>query len=386
MSKARLLRPSSLIIFNVASLQALTSEESASLTYMPNSIDARQRPCRPTDEVAVWDNVLPETSLNGLHLAASESGLGHKVFTRPLVDQPENLNLIEKALDAILTEMEGCNGGVMEARPKQFVEYWSRQEWRSIEAHADVDESLAKAQDTAGAGTYRYPVHGHVLYLKVGSEVRGPTCVFPNRRTGGQLLRPVYENSAGIAKTNRSNEVELVTVPAVPGRVLRFEGSALHAVPRPADLWLLSFTEGGSLYDPEDMWGRSVILFNTWNEEPPLDVPIGEQGHGSSSKIFGSVNEHNQLDKYCNPRSEWSAAFELGAARRADQEAKVCEGTEPSQKEQEKELSVSAKIWLLGNMRRRDHQMRNLRLHAPGNLRQALTEPAEVSRILLEHP
>ena len=110
---------------------------------------------------------------------------------------------------------------------------YARQEWRSIEAHADVDEFLAKKEDAEGKGTvtsFRYPVNGHVLYLQKGSQVRGPTCVFPDRRSGGELLR-------------EGNDVEVFTVPAVPGRLLRFRGDYLHAVPRPTDLWFLKFIE-----------------------------------------------------------------------------------------------------------------------------------------------
>ena len=115
------------------------------------------------------------------------------------------------------------------------VEYWARQEWKHIEAHADVDEKAA-----AAGGALRYPTTGHVLYLRVGSEVRGPTCVWSDRA----LARGA-----------------LTTVPAVAGRVLRFDGAATHAVPRPHDLWFLPFVKSGGR---GDAFERSVVLFNTW--------------------------------------------------------------------------------------------------------------------------
>mmetsp|Transcript_24550 Transcript_24550/g.28423 ORF Transcript_24550/g.28423 Transcript_24550/m.28423 type:complete len:159 (+) Transcript_24550:255-731(+) len=95
---------------------------------------------------------------------------------------------------------------------RQYVEYWTRQEWRHIEAHADVDEHRAKEHDSrilpsttvpntnnedddqhhaSASASYRYPTKGHVLYLQVGTKVRGPTCVFPNIQTGGELLSSV---------------------------------------------------------------------------------------------------------------------------------------------------------------------------------------------------
>ncbi len=128
-----------------------------------------------------------------LHVAASKSGLGHKVFSRP-IENPEESPIIELALDAILTEMEQESTTSSSTRtevPKQYVEYWTRQEFRHIEAHADVDEHLAKEHDasiasgemeSSTAPPYRYPKNGHVLYLKVGSEVLGPTCIFPKVR------------------------------------------------------------------------------------------------------------------------------------------------------------------------------------------------------------
>jgi hypothetical protein len=43
-----------------------------------------------------------------------------------------------------------------------------------LDAHADIDEKLAiRYPDEA----YRYPQHGHVLYLFVGREVQAPTVI-----------------------------------------------------------------------------------------------------------------------------------------------------------------------------------------------------------------
>ena len=66
------------------------------------------------------------------------------------------------------------------------------------------------------------------------------------------MLRPILE----MTTSNVRNHVELVTVPpAVPGRLLRFHGDFLHAVPRPTDLWLLKFMMGAQEYEPEKVWG-----------------------------------------------------------------------------------------------------------------------------------
>ena len=134
---------------------------------------------------------------------------------------------------------------------------------------------------------YRYPISGHVLYLQVGKEVRGLKCIFPNRNNGGDLLRPLQQTSTTLSQPRKKqNEIELVIVPAVEGRILKFEGNALHAVPRPADLWLLPFVKGAAQHSPEETWGRSVILFNTWpgDEDPPLDVPLNRNYSNQSMR------------------------------------------------------------------------------------------------------
>lgn len=303
------------------------------------------------EDVIVWDNVLSDSNQQVLHSAASASGLGHKVFIRPLID-PDNSGIIERALDAVLTEM----GDTANETNQQYVEFWARQEWRHIEAHADVDENLAKEQDAGvsiGNG-FRYPVNGHVLYLKVGSDVQGPTCIFPGRSTGGDL----------VAKSSDSKAVEVVTVPAVSGRLLRFEGSFLHSVPRPADLWFLPFVRGTPEFTPEDKYVRSVILFNTWDGSvaPPKDVHSGREA---------CVQMYEK--SLCNTYLDWNPSF-------TSTPAKI---TNAGMKGEELKFGKPAKIWLLGNERRRNNAMRTIKLAAPENARDAFLESSTVSKFNL---
>lgn len=39
---------------------------------------------------------------------------------------------------------------------------------------------------------------------------------------------------------------------------------------------MLSIGQGAAKYEPKEVWGRSVVLFNVWpdNEHPPLDVSL----------------------------------------------------------------------------------------------------------------
>lgn len=300
--------------------------------------------------VVVWDNVLCAESRAELHRTASRLGSSHHfLFKRPI--DPEKSGLIERTLDSILTEMDDDS---------EYVEFWTRQEWRSIAAHADVDEMLAKSEDAEGKSmnkSFRFPKNGHVLYLQIGDEVRGPTCVFPGRQSGGELLKPTKG-------CDEDNAVKIVIVPAVPGRLLRFQGDFLHAVPRPHDLWFRKFIQGAPSYSPEEKWGRSVILFNTWGEDPPLDV---------KNRTVIPEDEQKPNHSLCEPRSAWEDAH--GKAEETDDGVCVNEGSETEY--------IKIKIWLLGNERRRSHQMRTIPLMAPESLATALQEESNVRKMTL---
>lgn len=347
-------------------------------------------------QLKVWDNVLSrEEQRAALHSYASKSDKGHKCFTRPLDDNTNGNNIIERTLDAILTEIENGSsddGNSMDS--KQYVEYWTRQEWRHIEAHADVDENLSKQMDQQNTAVddddgdlqseysttyqrsqgYRYPTYGHVLYLQVGTDVKGPTCVFPGRSSGGDLLRgmnelDLEEKCPDDDAQTREKEVQLVTVPAVDGRLLRFDGRDLHAVPRPHDLWMLPFVRGGAEYEPEEVWGRSVILFNVWpaGEKPPLDVPLDRNEEDSPESQITETN-------FCNPFTNWN-------------EVEVAKNVKPSSTSNS-ETNQSVKVWLLGNERRRDHPLRTVPLLAPEEgrrdvVREALAQKSQVTELWL---
>ena len=190
----------------------------------------------------------------------------------------------------------------------------------------------------------------------------GPTIVFPGRRSGGQLHDDSYTDEAC-----SETETETVVVPAKEGRLLRFEGSDLHAVPRPYDLWMLPFIKGGAEYEPESDFGRSVILFNVWpgNESPPLDIPLDDPS---------SADEEFDDERLCSDFSAWKEV-EVSAPSST---------TTPSTNT----MPQSVKIWLLGNERRRDFPMRTVPMLAPSrggreSVREALAEKSKVTRIML---
>lgn len=337
--------------------------------------------------LSVWDGVIGAEQRIALHSYASKAGTEHKCFSRPLAQNSGGNNIIERTLDAILTEIES-NSNIHE-KHQQYVEYWTRQEWRHIEAHADVDENLAKLHDlnpslvsdeleskfsSTYSSTYgfRFPTNGHVLYIQVGTEVMGPTCVFPGRSSGGDLLQSVETNqqeekSCTTDDHQRGEGVKLITVPAVSGRLLRFDGRDLHAVPRPHDLWLLPFVQGAE-YEPEEVWGRSVILFNVWpgSEDPPLNVALDT----SEGK------EDTRDTELCNTFSEWHEVDVVRSTR-----TKLPDTQDPNQ-------SVKVKVWLLGNERRRGYLMRTVNLLSPEHggherLRKALSAKSQVTELFI---
>ena len=81
------------------------------------------------------------------------------------------------------------------------VEYWGRESWRPVPAHADIDERCARER-----GQLRFPSAVLVAYVQVEPGLRAPTMLWAELPGGAPVL---------------------CAVPAVPGRLLRFDGEML---------------------------------------------------------------------------------------------------------------------------------------------------------------
>ena len=236
-------------------------------------------------DVQVYDNVFSSEACDVINELAIDHSFratnsdGSSIFNRPPEDGVK-LTPLELAIDSALTALNDTS---------RVVEYWSREEYLNIDAHADIDEGALEDE-----GQIRCPKAGHVLYLQVDEGVRGPTFVFDKMKGW----------SSEESGESGGDTTEMVTVPCVPGRILRFDGRAMHAVPRPFDRYLLSAREENilraeeenELYDNEDYDDddfsddedddyetegdfdqymddddelRSVLLFNTWSDGPP---------------------------------------------------------------------------------------------------------------------
>jgi hypothetical protein len=295
---------------------------------------AGQNQEKATTTVQVFDNAFDQSVCEMLHYLTEEhrdrTSDGSSFFTRP----PHNerpLTPIEHALDSALIEM-GDN--------TKRVEYWSRDNYMNIDAHADIDEAFLE-----GEGVVRCPLVAHILYLQVKDGLHGPTCVFPGEQMGWGF----NEGAPG------REEKDMFIVPAVVGRILRFPGGAMHAVPNPANRWLLSRQEEKALREKEadsdfdddededesfddiddaedydDEVERSVILFNSWADDEPGprgvngDMATGALPEGielseedleaflksQEAQIWNGWEEEygkNCQNIKCNPFSEWES-------------------------------------------------------------------------------
>lgn len=144
---------------------------------------------------------------------------------------PELSNPVEEFIESLLVEM-----GDEETKE---VEYWGREEWLAVESHRDCDEGAA------ARNVRRFPVRVYIAYLDCEMDLIAPTMVWTPEEGDAQLAK-------------------LVAVPAVPGRLLSFDGPLLHAVPRPACQYL-----GEPDLDSTVAKRRHVLVINTWNDHAP---------------------------------------------------------------------------------------------------------------------
>lgn len=315
--------------------------------------------------IQVFDNVFDEKTCHELlhHLAIDH---GDRCVSSVIHRDSGDIHTpLEVALDHLLTTLgDSC----------PIVEYWSRQEYMNIDAHCDIDERQLERE-----GTLRHPSYSHVLYLKINTK--GPTCIF-NRRGGW--------------KDSEDETTTLVTVPAVEGRLLRFPGNLLHAVPKPHNRWLMTEEEDKEwklkerLDEYADDWAedgeieRSVLLFNTWDDKGPLDVipdsfasiPDGIEIEGTDLQAFLTEEKAMRVSQWqddfggiafkdilCNQKSEWVA----------------CDITE-----QNECTTSQVRICLMGKENRRLNANHQVSMHGSGILA-ALEQDNLVSLTLLRN-
>ena len=129
-------------------------------------------------------------------------------------------------------------------------------------------------------------------------------------------------------------------VPCAPGRLLRFDGAALHSVPRPTLKYLQG--PGGAVARPGDApeddaalgsdgARRQVLLFNTWPNGAPLaDDDDEDDGDGGDGETRGGGDAPDDAEPFpitsCAPRESWTEVALAGAPRDADAPAPLIVG------------------------------------------------------------
>jgi hypothetical protein len=379
------------------------------------------------EEVRVFDNVFSEDVCRQLHELAvehdSRNGDSGSIFdfqSTCMNGSGDDEGLVRKtplewALASFLAELEasmgrGAANGDADTNnhPTRTttVEVWSRDEYKNLEAHCDIDE-----RELENEGTIRCPDWAHVLYVQVHKQrVVGPTCVFTDQRGGWKGSSNEHDDDKNIDDTTTST-TSLVTVPAVQGRVLRFPGNVMHAVPKPVHRWLLSDWEERELVsadekedfeawtddededddeeeEEEEEIERSVILFNTWSDRPPqgvhrdyateglpegIQIEESEEDDGDYEAYLASQKAerlkaweedygHNAKDLHCNPREEWS---EQSILRIPFLSATATDTTTVETDDNAKSTSSMARVPLMGVKQRRLHPKKNVRLQGP---------------------
>lgn len=304
------------------------------------------------EQVQVFDGVFSPRTCEELHDLAVDHA---ERSESSVMNQNDPKSPLEHVLVHLLQQLGDSS---------PFVEYWSRDEYMNIDAHCDVDEGQLETE-----GTLRYPDYSHVLYLEVAIR-RGPTCVLDSR--GG------YNQASLLTNTN------VMTVPAVQGRLLRFPGNALHAVPKPPHRWLLTAEEERAVQKEDEMYQiddededfdedeedweeeedcveRSVLLFNTWSAAPPRDVLPDTIAAGAVPE--GIDMDEADVQAYMkqlqdSQTNEWNELYGPKAERiRCDPVSswKRCTIAPPQQQQQQQEGQDSIRVRLMGKRSRRLH-------------------------------
>ena len=196
------------VCFVVSSWLAAASRGGPAQSALPPS----QQPTEPAFEFEVYDDVLNATTLRALVDAVGAEKPDGVYFD---LRSPQ-MTPLEAALACVLREA----GDEM-----PIVEYWHRADARSINVHRDTDE--AEYEDATSGVQQRCPAYAHVLYLSLSPGLRAPTVLWEEEGRGAQAAG---ERRGGpLSAALRS----LTAVPAVEGRLLRFQGDVAHDVPYP---------------------------------------------------------------------------------------------------------------------------------------------------------
>jgi hypothetical protein len=125
-------------------------------------------------------------------------------------------------------------------------------------------------------------------------------------------------------------------------------------------LWLLPFVQGSPDLT-SSQFQRSVVLFNTW-QQAPLDVP--------QRQPEGECHDDDPQNTAVRSKRDWNEMLVD-----YDHSSTQAESSEPLKR---------TKIWLLGDLTRRNHEMRTVNLFSVERpLREALEHHSQPRRTTL---
>ena len=122
-------------------------------------------------------------------------------------------------------------------------------------------------------------------------------------------------------------------------------------------------------------------MFNTWSQAPK-DVETvvikNENTNESENKDIPAIND------FVNDRIQWSEEFSMNSSNNVCEGIEEAEDAEIEAKGNGETTMSNVKIWLLGNERRRDYQMRTVKMKGLSSIKDAFLESHRVSRVTLE--
>jgi len=191
-------------------------------------------------------------------------------------------NAHERLIESLLAQLGDAS---------RYVEYWGRKQWQAVPAHSDVDEIplLAPRKPGCAAPRPRFPLWAHIVYLGIEAGVAAPTMLWSDGADAAAAGSAADAAAVGATAAER----RLFVVPAVQGRLLRFDGSWVHAVPKPAAEYLgaqETAADEEAAARGEHTY-RHVLLFNTWPDGPPEGLEEASANELGSSEAGGEAGD-----------------------------------------------------------------------------------------------
>jgi len=232
-----------------------------------NAAEVQQKVDLKEDNVQIFDGVFSSQIAEAL--GDCPPGVYQRNRNRKEGASVEHSSAAEIFVESVLVEA-GDEGNA--------VEYWGRTEWLGVETHRDCDESAASQ-----TGIRRFPDRVYIAYLDIQLGLIAPTVLWAPD-TGSQSKK----------------EGRLWAVPAVTGRVVSFEGSLLHSVPRPACQFLDTVDA-----EPAMTKRRHVLIINSWSDHAPN---LDDDEYDTVVDRVHPTHVHTSDCLKCAPRHLWQPA------------------------------------------------------------------------------